>query len=320
MNSSVTLSALIDFNYDLQIDGDVLGSFTEITIGDQKGVLKVPVFNYSELDIKEPLSKPLKGPQNAENWKRDKKALFWGRPISYPTIKAIVNSMLIEFSSIELTKYDEVAQKIYDHYNDWHDLFNMYITLFTRQDLRSKYYQPPSPTSFAIFRSDEKELVRITHVNSKDNTISYAEKGKYLSIEDLKKICHLTSNNINPLMEWKLFLKALDAQRKSNNRMAIIEAANALEFCLTSRIMEEFKNQSINFGEKLLQKFRMLGGRFELLRILSIPIPEKNYESLIIKPRNDVVHRAEFPEDSLVDQVICEVEKILLFYYPDFHN
>lgn len=78
MNSSVTLSALIDFNYDLQIDGDVLGSFTEITIGDQKGVLKVPVFNYSELDIKEPLSKPLKGPQNAENWKRDKKALFGG--------------------------------------------------------------------------------------------------------------------------------------------------------------------------------------------------------------------------------------------------
>jgi hypothetical protein len=47
----------------------------------------------------------------------------------------------------------------------------------------------------------------------------------------------------------------------------------------------------------------LLNGRLELLRLLSILFPEKDYKNLIVERRNDVVHQANFPDETLADQV-----------------
>ena len=60
----------------------------------------------------------------------------------------------------------------------------------------------------------------------------------------------------------------------------------------------------------------MLSGKFELIRLLDIQIPDKNYTELILYPRNQVIHKAIYPDAKLANQVIREVEEILKRFSP----
>jgi hypothetical protein len=60
----------------------------------------------------------------------------------------------------------------------------------------------------------------------------------------------------------------------------------------------------------------MLSGRFELVRVLGIQLPNKDYEKLVMEPRNDVVHKADFPARQIVNQYITEVEELLRLFSP----
>ena len=70
----------------------------------------------------------------------------------------------------------------------------------------------------------------------------------------------------------------------------------------------------------MLDKFKMLSGRFELIRILGIEIPDKDYNSLIINPRNDVVHRANYPNRQTANLFIKEVEGLIKLFTPQIHE
>ena len=64
----------------------------------------------------------------------------------------------------------------------------------------------------------------------------------------------------------------------------------------------------------------MLSGRFELVRLLGIALPEKDYVTLIVNPRNDVIHRADFPSKALSNQAITEVEELLRLFSPQLNQ
>lgn len=141
-----------------------------------------------------------------------------------------------------------------------------------------------------------------------------------LHLEQFKQAAQLSSNFFKPRLHYRMLLESYAARRNEDYRKAIIEAAAALEICLTMRIIEEFNTQNISFGEKLLQKFRMLGGRFELARLLGINLPDKDYVSLVMTPRNEVIHRASFPDKQLANQVITEVEELLHLFSPQLYE
>jgi hypothetical protein len=84
--------------------------------------------------------------------------------------------------------------------------------------------------------------------------------------------------------------------------------------------LEEFKFQGVVYGEKILDKYRMLGGRFELAKTVGIPLPDKDYKKLILEPRNNVVHKAGFPDEKLAHQVISEVQEVLRLFSPIIHE
>jgi hypothetical protein len=118
-----------------------------------------------------------------------------------------------------------------------------------------------------------------------------------------------------------LLLEAYHARRNGDYRKAIIEAATALEICLSNCAKRELSTQGISFGAELLRrKFRMLSGRFELVRLLGIALPQKDYDKLIVKPRNEVIHLADFPSNSLSNRVIAEVEELLRLLSPQLHE
>jgi hypothetical protein len=62
----------------------------------------------------------------------------------------------------------------------------------------------------------------------------------------------------------------------------------------------------------------MLSGRFELARILGVP--QKDYRKLVMEPRNEVVHKADFPTQQIVHQYIKEVEEIVRLFSPVLHE
>ncbi len=146
-----------------------------------------------------------------------------------------------------------------------------------------------------------------------------AKKDDCLSRDQFKEASNLASKGLNPHWHYKLLLEAYSAWCNKDYRKAIIEASTALEKCLTFKILNEFSSQGITFGEKLLQKFRMLGGRFELVRLLDINLPNKDYDRLIVNPRNDVIHKASFPSKDLASQVIKEVEELLYLFSPQLY-
>jgi hypothetical protein len=141
-----------------------------------------------------------------------------------------------------------------------------------------------------------------------------------LHLEQFREAAQLASKVLQPRLHYRMLLEAYSARRTEDYRKAIIEAATALEICLTMRILDEFNAQGISFGEKLLQKFRMLGGRFELVKLLDISLPDKDYSTLVINPRNEVIHRASFPDKQLANQVIAEVEELLHLFSPQLYE
>jgi hypothetical protein len=116
-----------------------------------------------------------------------------------------------------------------------------------------------------------------------------------------------------------MLLEAYYARENNDYRKVIIDCASALEVCLNERIKIEFVKQGIPFGEKLLKKFRMLSGLFELIVMLGFKLPKKNYDKLIIETRNRVIHCAAIPTEAQANQAITEVRELIQLLTPQIH-
>jgi hypothetical protein len=164
-----------------------------------------------------------------------------------------------------------------------------------------------------------KDGDKLKHIGSGEPTvveITMSQTDESLHLENIKVACHFSSLGLSPRLEYQLMLEAYSAQRNGDYRKALIEATTALEICLTNRAKQEFTKQNISFGEGLLNKFRTLSGRFELLRLLSIELPNTNYKALIIEPRNGVIRKADPVSEPQAKQVINQVEQLLQLFSP----
>lgn len=60
----------------------------------------------------------------------------------------------------------------------------------------------------------------------------------------------------------------------------------------------------------------MLSGKFELIRTLGLPLPEKDYAKLIIEPRNAVIHKANTPDHGIAYRHLIEAAELLQLFSP----
>jgi len=312
------LYGLVEFSNPIFCSADALGAVVDIEIGGQVGKLMFPSLPAWDEREEDPLHMPLLGPTPARSWKRGDRLISWGWPQSYPMGNARVERALLEF--ILANNIDERAQQIYEGFKAWLELFEKYIVLITKQGTYNRLEVHPDRTGLELFIADDNGLKRISDKRPSLIRAIMPDKDEFLHYDQLTEIAHYSSRLIEPKFEYKILLEAYNAQRELDYRKSIIEAANALEICLTSAIKENLDKMNIKFGDKLLQKFRTLGGRFELITLLEIDIPDKNYEELIIKPRNDVVHRGYYPSRQLSNQVVSEVEKLLRILSPSYYS
>lgn len=317
--SKRTIYGIIEFSTALDCSANVLGKTVEISIGSILGTLTLPFLPDWKEREEAPLRMPLLGPGKARTWKRGEEPIYWGRPYCYPTGDSHVERALLEFS-ISNEVLESSIQQIYEAFNFWLDLFEKYVLLLTKQNSRCRISSDEGPGSIKIIVDNGDKLKHISRARPHITTVEMSERDETLKIEQYKEAARLSSLQLPPRFEYLLLLEAYNARKNSDYRKVIIEAANALEICLTARIIDEFDSQNITFGDKLLKKFRMLGGRFELIKLLGVTLPDKDYEILVNKPRNDVVHRGSFPDKAIANQVVNEVEELLQLFSPKINQ
>jgi hypothetical protein len=317
--SKKPLFGIVKFSPSLCCAANALGCTVDVSVGGIKGTLTLPSLPHWGIKEDDPLHMPLLGPGQARTWKQGHELVFWGKPHSYPDGESVVEQALFQFQ-LDPENFESGAECIYNGFVPWLDLFEKYVILLSTQGRCSRVaVKNPRANQIDLLHHEESKpgFKRITYPQS---IAVHIATGGDLHREQFEEISRMSSELLPPRLEYLLLLEAYTARKNEDYRKAIIEAANALEVSLTNRIAEEFRIQGVSFGEKLLKKFRMLGGRFELARLLSIPLPPKDYEALVIGPRNDVVHKAGFPDEKIVHQVITEVEEVLRLFSPIIHE
>ncbi|WP_338462132.1 hypothetical protein VZH09_01095 [Synechococcus elongatus IITB7] len=310
---------VVSFTEPLYCAADSLGKTISISLQGIEGSLTLPSLPTWDESEKNSWHKPLLGPLPARSWKRGGELIFWGCPISYPQGEASVELALFEFL-VESGNIDATAQLIYSNFDDWLQLFEQYIKLITKQGTKNNILDPNRTKNIDLVFYDNCQLTSIVPSNREEPVVIIEQSvDESLHLNQLEYASQLASRSCKPHLHYQMLLEAYSARRRNDYRKAIIEAATALEIGLTTRLEEELKLRGVSFGEKLLQKFKMLSGRLELAKLLEIPLPNKNYYELILNPRNDVIHRATSPDKNLTDKVIFEVEEILYSISPQVH-
>jgi len=317
--SKKPLFGIVKFSPALCCAANALGCSVDVSVGGIKGTLTLPSLPDWGIKEDDPLHMPLLGPGQARSWKQGEDLIFWGKPHSYPDGESVVEQALFQFQ-LEPENFESGAERIYNGFGPWLDLFEKYVILISTQGRCSRVaLKNPRANQIHLLHHEESKP-GFKHITYPQSIAVNIATGGDLQRQQFEEISRMSSELLPPRLEYLLLLEAYTARRNEDYRKAIIEAANALEVSLTNRIAEEFRIQGVSFGEKLLKKFRMLGGRFELARLLSIPLPPKDYETLVIGPRNDVVHKAGFPDEKIVHQVITEVEEVLRLFSPIIHE
>lgn len=310
---------LVKFPKELYCAADALGRSVNVELGNYSATFTLPSLPHWEANEKDPLNKFLVGPKPAEKWKHGDRLIFWGKPTSYPAGNSYVNYALLEFS-IEPINIENASHSIYSSFPTWINLFYQYVMLLTKQHTWNRIYVGDSPHNLELLQDNENKLNRISCSYQQHIEMEIGGDDESLHYEQFVEASRLSSKLLNPRLEYQILLDAYIARRNHDYRKVIIEGASALEVSLTTRIQEEFDYQKINFGKKLLDKFRMLSGRFELARVLGIELPDKDYNSIIINTRNDVVHRASYPDRKTAELFIKEVENLINLLTPQIYD
>ena len=260
------LLGIVNFSKTVLCAKDSLGHSVDVRVGTNSGTLTLPSLPEWREKEHDPLHKPLLGPLPARKWKRGDSLIEWGSPCSYPGGDALVEKALLQFD-VEPSDLKATAQQVYDTFSNWLQLFEQYVVLLTRQNTRCRVSGGRGPGSVELLTHDSTNLRHIGNASPQTIFLEMGGADESLHLEQFREASRIASLGMGPRLEYRLMLEAYSARRNADYRKAIIEAATGLEICLTNRISEEFKKQSIHFGDGLLDKFRTLGGRFDLIRL-----------------------------------------------------
>ena len=295
---------------------EVLGSSEPVIVSGVRGRLELPHAPDWSAPSENPTRDPLRPPEIARTWKQGDRLMIWGFPESYPNCVSRVERMLLLFELPE-QEVSASATLIYRGYSKWWSLFNDYFELITRQRRSRNQRIDVDAHNFDLFRwgSDNqperpytKEPIKIEIRMLSDDLL--------LTPAQLTKITSLASTLTELAIELKVQLEAYRALGVSDFRKAIIETAVAAELALTNAVRARFQSDGIAYGDKLLEKFRMLGGRLELSRIVNIPLPQLDFSAQLVEPRNQVIHQADFANEERATQAVKATDELLRLLWP----
>lgn len=316
--STKTIFGLIQFDIPVTCFKEALGCRAAIVVGGRHGELELPSLPRWGEKEDDPLHMHLVPPRLAMTWKRGYEPIFWGRPIEYPTGISKVHLALMTFET-SIEEISAAANDIYRGFSAWLALFETYVEIIVKQNITIETTTARKIDRLELRSWNENGKSVRPYDNSviEPTTIFLSDHKDSLGPDQFLLVCKLCSELKTPAIEYRIMLEAYRALRVDDHRKAIIESATVAELVLTKIIQAELAKASIAFAGKLLQKFQMLHGRFELARLIGIQLPPKDYKKTVIEPRNNVVHRANFSSRAEALMVVAAVEELLTLFSPD---
>jgi hypothetical protein len=315
---TVCLFCTLDLERSFECASDALGSSIPVVIGGVAGILempKLPVWGDAPSD---PLHMPLIAPKFAETWRQGDSLVNWGKPSTYPNGDARVSKLLIHFQ-VPSENLRETATAIYSGIDRWGSFLFDYFRLVTKQyrAMSFKILDQSHDADIFIWDPDGKKE-RPYDKSPSHIDVRIADRISLLNRERLAKICALASADKPIALEYRVQLEAYNALYQGDFRKAIVETAVAAELALTNGLRRHFEIEKVCYGDKLFKKFRMLGGRLELARIVGLELPNKDLDNDLIEPRNSVIHKALFVDEGVAIRAVDATDEILQLLCQSF--
>lgn len=306
-----SLFGVVEFSHEILCAKDSLGATLPISIGNHPGTLEMPRFPAEIIQGKMLSESPLLAPSAAIGWKHGAQPIYWGQPIAMPSGMSEVARALLRFDMPE-TEIEERSVELKQMFNGWRDSLEDYIEAYTKQRLDRFVDVEGSANGLELlWIDDDGKFARPDRVSRAFINVIVAAGDISLHVDTLGVIAKLISEGEAVPLEYRIQLEAYKAMRSKDYRKAIVETASAAEIALTEAIKDKLRNAGLTFAEGLLGRFRTLGGRLELARILQVDLPDVDIKSLLVSPRNHVTHGAYFADRGIARKAIRVTDSIL---------
>jgi hypothetical protein len=310
--------ATVNFKKIISCTKECLNDFP-IKISGVSGTLMMPRLPNPFVETDDRNYPPLISPRPNINFQMYDAPIDWGDVFQFPEGESTVKSAIIEFSDIHDPEKAK-SQQIYKDFGLWVDLVEQYVSLQTKQNAYRRFSIKSNYNGVNIYSSTQDSFERIQDNSHPSFAISIGGNDELLQKTQFEFALNCASNRLPLKQEYNMLLDAYNANAKGDYRKALIDAASAVEIGLTSRIVSEFRNQGISFGTNLLKKFQMLSGRLELLKIVGVSIPDRNYQNNIIEPRNKAIHKGAFPTEEETRTALKEASQLLTFLSSEINE
>ncbi|ALM66687.1 hypothetical protein FORC4_1714 [Vibrio parahaemolyticus] len=314
------LYSIFEFKYPISVDKSVLGNSYPIEVGGINGVIHTPHLPLWAKDEPDPLWKLLTPPEVAASWKQGAEPIFWGKPNQYPSGDSSLHRVVFQF---EAHNAEVNGQLLYESFVSWINLLLDYLEVMSNQNVRIEQTLNSYGDNFHLFHWDENGKNHGITEN-KRITVCLDNWQKNIGHEQLLEACTLASSGSSLKLTYKLYLEANRAFLQKDYRKTVIECGASIENALTELISLELSNRGFSdeeIGARLSNRSnRTLGGRFNLADSqlhLDLLQQDYSYRDLLVDPRNDAVHKAEFISQQVARKAIGYTSKLLSRIAPE---
>lgn len=307
-----TFYGVVEFDTPIHCTKETLGSRRPVLVGGVSGTLELPSppgWGADKPD--DPLRVPLTAPV-AASWKQGEQPMHWGSPTHFPNGWGRVEKALLTFE-LPPDEMSTLAASIHRGFAHWYKLFEQYLELLTRQRSFPRIEMEAYPSQLDLFRwgrdgKAERSYEREPHAVTVFTSSTDEHHLKPLQFE---QICEMASSLREPALPYRIQLEAYRAAWSGDYRKALIETGSAAELGLASAARELLTRSGIGYADELMKRFQALGGKFELARMVGVPLPQSDYQRRLVTPRNGVIHRGEFAERSVALDAVRVTDELL---------
>lgn len=337
-NVRKTIRVLGDYEliHPLDCDSDIIGKEFEIHLDNVVGKILFPKLspdfinaqNIGELKTENHVIPGLVCPISGMKSGNEQDAFGctkWGQTMSFPKGNSLVKRVMVEFFSLE-NNLEIDAQTIYNHIDSWFERFYDIYEIVSMRAAKKKEVKTPTlvqgygfrNTGVILYAVDPKtgKLISIHNNNDAGAHITLELLSGSLKYDELERIINLTNEQKDLTFDYRYFLEGLRAFFEEDYKKTITVCSPALEAAILNGIKKFAISKDIYFLDKLLKKYRMLGGYFALANDIDMKLPTQDYKSALLDLRNNVVHNGYAPTKEEADKYLKDVR----LYLDTFSN
>lgn len=258
------------------------------------------------------MENPLTSPKCKHNFTRGGNSLDWGAPMDYPAGNSIVKAVVF-LIECEEEMIEENAKKLYAEIKYWGKKFIDYCDLCTKKATMDVFC---TDVDTCMLELVHKKYIHTTR--EKRLEVNLIDKRMCLTKEHICKAIKFASSSEEILFEYQMLSSAYQFKNKKQYRQAIIDACSAVEICLNKQIEKYCLTIGLN-SDVLFEKYRSLGDKFNLIKKIDNSFNIQKPQDRIVKPRNSVVHKNEFPDNKTTNELLNAVADCLELYNNDFY-